>query len=490
MKVSNVKEIEIIPIYYDYVLQTNYPIYILVGGRNSGKSYFMEQLAVTKMHNSKNYKFLVIEDVEVNIGAGVKDGIEGRIDDFEYNPVFKSIKQPPSIEHLSTGSSTIFKGYHSKEQQKQVKSLNEVTAAWYEEAENITYEQFKALRMQLRGGSPDDRQLFLTMNPINEDGFICNYFFKTDPDVVYERFPDGRPKVFVKNITVEMENEQGITEVIEIPCMVVVTTHWDNPYLSNEQRADIEELKYTNIDLYRMLAEGKFVKGQGAYFQEFEKHIHVINPYIVPREHRIYRVLDYGLDKLACYWVDVDNDGKLKCYKELWESDLIISDAAKRILEKTADDEKIYKTIAPPDLWNRRQDTGKSAAQIFSENGVQLSKADNSMEQGCFDLKEWMKPYETKDEQTGKAIMTADLQMTSNCPELISSIQGVVKDEKNPNIYSKEPHIYTHSVDAIRYLVAGRPKAPRLRKAEKHYNFDFEKPKKNPLGRGNKINVI
>jgi hypothetical protein len=80
--------------------------------------------------------------------------------------------------------------------------------------------------------------------------------------------------------------------------------------------------------------------------------------------------------------------------------------------------------------------------------------------------------------------------MTSNCPELISSIQGVVKDEKNPNIYSKEPHIYTHSVDAIRYLVAGRPKAPRLRKAEKHYNFDFEKPKKNPLGRGNKINVI
>lgn len=480
------KKIEIIPIYYDYVLKTNYPVYILVGGRNSGKSYFMEQLAVVKMHNSKTYKLLVIEDVEVNIGAGVKDGIESRIEDFEYSSIFKSVKQPPLIEHIVNNNNVIFKGYHSKEQQKQVKSLNEVTAAWYEEAENITYEQFKALRMQLRGGSEEDRQLFLTMNPINEDGFICQYFFKTDPDEVIEKFSDGRPKVFVKNIVVDIDDEIKVS----IPCMIIVSTHWDNPYLSNEQRADIEELKYTNIDLYRMLAEGKFVKGQGAYFSEFEKYIHVIQPYIVPKEHRRYRVLDYGLDKLACYWVEVDNQNRLKVYKELWISDLIISEAAKKILDMTNDDEVIYKTIAPPDLWNRRQDTGKSAAQIFDEHGVHLTKADNSMEQGCFDLKEWLKPYKSRDEQTGAIIDTADLLITSNCPELIRSLEGVVKDEKNPNVYSKEPHIYTHSVDAIRYLVAGRPKPAMAKKLDPIYNFNFEKPKRNPLGKGNKLNVI
>lgn len=151
---------------------------------------------------------------------------------------------------------------------------------------------------------------------------------------------------------------------------------------------------------------------------------------------------------------------------------------------------RIYKTIAPPDLWNRRQDTGKSAAQIFSENGIQLSKADNALEQGCFDLKEWIKPYEARDEQTGAVIMTADLQMTSNCPELIRSFEGVVRDEKNPNVYSKEPHEYTHSVDAIRYLVAGRPRPASRPKPKPIYNFDFEKPKKNPLGKGRKLNVI
>lgn len=483
------KEIEIIPIYYDYVLTTNYPVYVLVGGRNSGKSYFMEQLAVINMNNNKNYKLLVIEDVEVNIGAGVKDGIESRIDDFGYEGLFNSTKQPPEIKHIATNSGVIFKGYHSKEQQKQVKSLNEVTAAWYEEAENITYDQFKALRMQLRGNNDENRKLFLTMNPINEDGFICKYFFQTDPDEVIEKFSDGRPKVFVKKIKVELDNN-GKTETMEISCMVIVTTHWDNPYLTKEQRADIEELKYTDTDQYAMLAEGKFVKGQGAYFHEFEKHIHVIEPYMIPQDHRRYRVLDYGLDKLACYWVDIDHQGKAKVYKELWQSDLIISEAAKKILEMTTPDEKIYETIAPPDLWNRRQDTGKSAAEIFMDNGLYVVKADNSFEQGCFDLKEWLALYEIRDEQTGNTIKTANLQITTNCPELIKSMQGVIKDEKNPNVYSKEPHIYTHSVDAIRYFTAGRPRPTVMPKPTPIFNFEFERPKPSPTGRGDKINVI
>ena len=39
-------EVEVLPIYFDYVLDKPYPVIILVGGRNSGKSFFMEQLAV------------------------------------------------------------------------------------------------------------------------------------------------------------------------------------------------------------------------------------------------------------------------------------------------------------------------------------------------------------------------------------------------------------------------------------------------------------
>lgn len=466
-----VNEIEIIPIYYDYILSKQYPVNILVGGRNSGKSYFMEQLAVINTHNNTKYKLLVIEDVETNIGAGVKDGIESRAIEFGLGELYSSTKSPAEIKHEATKSNVIFKGYHSDKQQKQVKSLNEVTAAWYEEAENITYEQFKALRMQLRGGEDESRQLFLTMNPINETGFINQYFFCTEPDEVFERFSDGRPKAFVKNIDVEVPIG-GKDEIITIPCMVVVSTHWDNPYLSAEQRADIEEYKYTNPNLYAMLAEGKFVKGSGSYFMEFERHIHVIDPIPLPDEWRRFYVNDYGLDKLAGYWIAISDTGKAYVYKELWESDLVISQAAERIKEYT--NEEIYQKFAPPDLWNRRQETGKSAFELFGENGVWFDKTDRVNEHGCLSFKEWLKPYE--DEQ---GVMTSNVSIFSNCTNLIKSIIAIQTDVKRPTLYAKEPHEHTHSVDAMIYFFGGRP-APYIPKYnnEPKKLIDTIKPKK------------
>lgn len=446
---SEVREIEVIPLYHDYVLTRNYPINILVGGRNSGKSFFMEQLAVINLHNKNKYKLLVIEDVETNIGEGVKDGIEERAEEFGLDGVVSSTKQPAEVTHELTGNNVIFKGYHSKKQQKQVKSLNEVTAVWYEEAENITYEQFKALRMQLRGGDEEDRQLFLTMNPINSDSFINEYFFQQQPDKVYERFADGRPKVFEKNITVELEDA-----IVTIPCLIVVSVHWDNPYLTPEQRADIEELKQTDPEMYEMLAEGKFVKPAGTFFKEFNHGIHVVDPFVIPENWQRYRFMDYGLDMLAHYWAAIDPNGNAFIYKELYESDLIISEAAKRITEMT--NEQVRLTYAPPDLWNRRQETGKSAADIFRENGITLHKASNDRVNGWLNVKEWIKPYETRDEQTGEKVMTSKLKIFSNCKNLIRTLPQLLRDEKDPNDVSTEPHELTHAPDALRYFCSMR----------------------------------
>ena len=264
------KDIEILPIYFDYVMETDYPVYILVGGRNSGKTHFMGQEAVYRMNTCEDYKLLVVEDVETNINEGVKTNILERIEDFEQSPLFEDTKQPAKIKHKANNNITLFHGYHRKKQQKKVKSLNAITAAWYEEAENITYEQFKALRMQLRGGNPDDRILYLTMNPVNQDGFINDYFFKQKPDKVFEEFADGRPKVFEKSIEVNFKRD-GEQKNINIDCMVIVTTYRDNPYLTDLQIADIIELKETRPDLYEMLANGKFIKPEGALIKEFQK---------------------------------------------------------------------------------------------------------------------------------------------------------------------------------------------------------------------------
>lgn len=454
------REIEIIPLYYKYVLGSNYPVVVLVGGRNSGKSYFMEQLAAINTHNNAKYKLLVIEDVETNIGEGVKAGIEQRIEEFGYDSIYSSTKVPPEIKHKVNGNNVIFKGYHSDAQQKQVKSLNEVTAAWYEEAENITYDQFKSLRMQLRGGDAKDRQLFLTLNPVNENSFVNHYYFQEPPDEVFESFADGRPKVFVKNITVDIEEE-----VINIPCLVVVSVHWDNPYLTKEQRADIEEYLTTDPEKYAMLAEGKFVKPTGTYFKEFTRQTHVIEPFVIPSTWTRYRSLDYGLDMLACIWYAVSPQNKVYAYKELHESDLIISEAAKRILEINNND-VIRSTYAPPDLLSRTKDTGKSIWETFNEYGVRFDKSSNVRVQGWLAVKEALKLQDTRDVITGEAIKEPNLYIFNNCTNLIKNLSAIQRDEKDANDCAEKPHDLTHICDALRYYCVMRYNAHVATKKE------------------------
>lgn len=459
------KDIEIVPIYYDYILanEKHYPVIVLVGGRNSGKSFFLEQLATINTHSKKNYKLVVVEDVETNVGAGVKDGILKRTEEFGLDSLYESTKNPAEIHHKVTGSEVLFRGYRTEEQQKRFKSLNEVTAVWYEEAEKITLEQFKALRMQLRGGDAKDRQLFLSLNPINEDGFVNQEFFLKTPHKVFERFADGRPKVFEHRMETDVDGKK-----IAVDSLVIVTTYKDNPYLTDEQRAEIEALKDYDEDMYKMLALGMFVKPQGAFFKEFQQGVHTCEPFIIPQHWRRYRTMDYGLDMLACYWVAMSDGGKSYVYKELYESDLVISDAAAKIKAMTT--EPIQATFAPPDLWNRRQETGRSAAEIFYANGVPLYKANNNREQGWLDLKEHLKPY--ADEQ---GVMTANLVIFDTCTNLIRTLPQLMRDKNNPNdVDGKTNHELTHAPDAIRYYVTGRPtayKAPKARKLDNNAAF-------------------
>jgi phage terminase large subunit len=300
----------------------------------------------------------------------------------------------------------------------------------------------------------------LTRNRATVSGLIPFMAIGTNPgNVGHVWFKDEFVDIGEPEQPHEVEVEPGVMEThIFIPAKLS-----DNKILEERDPNYRKKLEAQDKDTREMLLGGSFDVFAGRYFEEFKREIHVIDPFTIDPGWKIIRFLDYGLDKLACYWVAIDYQGKAKVYKEIWESDLIISAAAKRINEMTLPSEKIYQTLAPPDLWNRRQDTGKSAAQIFQENGIYLTMANNEREQGCLDLKEWLNPYETLDEQTGETIKTANLQITSNCVNAIRSFLNILKDEKNPNVYATEPHDLTHSIDAFRYFCAGRPYPPKMK---------------------------
>ena len=148
----------------------------------------------------------------------------------------------------------------------------------------------------------------------------------------------------------------------------------------------------------------------------------------------------------------MDTYGRAIVYREIYQSGLIISSAAEAIKAAELPGEVITQRMAPPDLWNRRQDTGRSAADIFAGAGLYLTKAQNDRVQGWLDMKEWLKP--TTDEQGSP---TAGLRVFNTCRNLIRCLPAVQHDSRNPNDVANEPHELTHSVDAIRYFCAGRP---------------------------------
>jgi phage terminase large subunit len=400
---------------------------VLKGGRGSKKS---TTAALWYIYNMMKYPLsntLVVR----NTGATHKDStfamLKWAARRLGVYDKWKFVENPLECRYIPTGQKILFRGFDDPLKLTSITvDIGILCWVWMEEAFEISDEEdFRTLDETIRGENPSGlwKQITLTYNPwINSHWTKKRFFDSVDPDA-----------------------------------FTLTTTYKCNEWLDEADRKLIEDLEFTNPARYKVVGLGEYGMPGGNYFEEFSESVHVIKPFILDSGHRIYRFLDYGLDKLACYWVSVDYQGRAKIYKELWESDLIISQAAQKIMDMTLPTENIYQTIAPPDLWNRRQDTGKSAAQIFQENGIYLTQANNEREQGCFDMKEWLCPYDTKDEQTGDIIKTANIQMTSNCVNLINSLSNIQKDVKNPNVYATEPHNLTHSVDALRYFCAGRP---------------------------------
>ena len=190
----------------------------------------------------------------------------------------------------------------------------------------------------------------------------------------------------------------------------------------------------------RALLEGDWNIFEGQYFSEFRTDIHTVEPFPIPKDWRRFRTIDYGLDRLACLWIALDPTGGAWVYKELCESDLIISEACRKIRERNGEDE-IYKTLAPPDLWSRSQETGKSKAALFEENGVRLTRTGNDRETGWLSIKELLKI---------RADGNAGLRFFRNCTEILRCLPMLQMDPAKPSDTLTEPHAITHAPDALR----------------------------------------
>lgn len=272
----------------------------------------------------------------------------------------------------------------------------------------------------------------------------------------------------------------------------------DNEILESRDPGYRATLEGQNEMTRRQLLEGDWSAFSGQYFSSWRRDIHVIP---TPKDmtawlratcnHKKFRCLDYGLDMTACYWIDIAPGGRLTVYRELYKPNLILSKAAKAIIDFTTPLESIAYTVVSPDLWNRRQDTGESGIDGLKRGGWRaewpLRPADDRRVTGWQHMAEWLEPYvdpewlaemEAKglirfqdaalgpgwrsadgseqyyDEQDGRKL--SSLVFMDCCGNAIKQIPSLIRDENNPNdVSDKAPD---HAGEAIRYGLMSRPK--------------------------------
>lgn len=294
-----------------------------------------------------------------------------------------------------------------------------------------------------------------------------------NPRMYFTCNPGGVGHLWVKRLFIDRDYTptENPDDYKFIPSLV-----FENKYIMEHDPNYVKVLENLPEDRKQAMLYGNWDIFDGQFFREFKRSVHVIEPFQIPEHWNRYIAMDYGLDMFAVLFIAIDTKGKAYVYNEIHKQNLIVSEA-RQTLKSIMRHYKYKYIYAPPDLWNRNRDTGKSTAELFWEGGVDLTKASNNRIAGWLNVKEWLKVRKVRNEQTGELYEESDLKIFSNCINLIKYLPQLQHDEKEPNDVATEPHEPTHITDALRYFCVSRTAPTKEAKnVEKTFNFDFEKP--------------
>lgn len=286
--------------------------------------------------------------------------------------------------------------------------------------------QFTCLNACLRGGQPrHPKRFYITCNP----GGVGHAWVK---------------RLFIDHGYRTGEDERDYTF---IPARV-----FDNDFLMKTDPGYLKQLESLPEELRRAWLYGEWDVFAGQFFTEFDRELHVARPFELAKDFLRYFVIDYGLDMLAGLWIAVSPGGKAYVYREIYRPGLVVSAAADAIKACEDGGEDIFVRLAPPDLWGRAKDSGRSVIEIFAENGLYFCRASNDRRQGWMALREWLRSVRGPGGE-----LSTRLGIFESCQNLIRTLPLLQYDKKDGTDAALEPHELTHAPDALRYFAAWRP---------------------------------
>ena len=202
----------------------------------------------------------------------------------------------------------------------------------------------------------------------------------------------------------------------------------------------------------RQLLDGDWDIKEGAAFTEFDRNVHVIEPYDVPHNWVKFRACDYGYgSKSGVLWFAVSPSEQLIVYRELYVSKVLATDLADMILDLEDGDGGIRYGVLDSSLWHKRGDTGPSLAEQMIMRGCRWRPSDRSKGSRVAGKNEIHRRLQI-DEFTEEP----RLVFFNTCSNTTAQLPSIPLDKKNPEDVDTlaEDHLY----DALRYGIMSRPR--------------------------------
>ena len=307
-----------------------------------------------------------------------------------------------------------------------------------DEATQLSEYIFSIFKACLRGTTNFPRRMYLTCNP----GGIGHAWVK---------------RLFIDRDFRSGENPDDYT--------FIQARVFDNEILTQADSEYVASLSSLPERLRRAWLWGEWDVFEGQFFPEFDTSVHVCAPDAIPKYTKRFVAFDYGFDMLAAILMAVDAESNLYAVRELCAPNLTLREAAERVSELCRGEACEF-AVCSPDLWNRRQDSGRSGFEIMQ--GVcgmpPMISADDRRIPGWRVLREYL----------GRNESSPNLLISSHCSELIRCIPLLLCDSGRPEDASSEPHSVTHAPEALRYAVMSRCPPPRT-EAISGFTFSSQK---------------
>lgn len=291
----------------------------------------------------------------------------------------------------------------------------------------------------------------------------CNRTTRNDftPRIYYTCNPGGPGHDFIKRLFIDRDFRDGENpdDYVFIPARVT-----DNEVLMKNSPDYIRTLEQLPEHLRKAYLEGRWDIIEGQYFPEFNRDIHVVEPFKIPGEWKRFRAMDWGYNDPCCIlWFAVAPDRHIFVYDEIYQNLTPASEMAKKAVKRTGS-QKIAYTVASPDMWQNRgaRDVlgGESIADTFCICKMPVSKADNNRMNGWSRVRENLaiapdgKPY---------------VQIFSTCRNLIRTIPVLTYDKNDHEDVSA--YCEDHACEAFRYGLMSRPSPSKVAaEIKKRYN--------------------